>query len=370
VCNDPAHLGHCNSPAGGTCDPADRCAPVVDDSAPFANCDAPLATIADVTACLECNANAIASAATGFAYGARRPPFGDPAFGVPDEAADSGKAVLGCQRALGKAASKYFQKVRKATQKCTAGILKAGSGTCPDAKLTDAIGKAQAKLSDAITKKCGSTLFAETLNGDQVLALDPLAAGLALPNSGAAFGGSASTLMNTLATCSDGFAVPSVLGGCSSNCGNGQIDPGEDCDDGNVVNGDNCPADCHLNTACAVTGTVTVTVNVSSLVTPLGALKTYLAYDNTKVNIPGNGAAATASVTASAFSVSANDLDSALIVVVADPADIGSPPYTVQFNVCSGAAVTAADFNCLVEQAGAAAGAQNAFGASCSVTVM
>jgi cysteine-rich repeat protein len=262
--------------------------------------------------------------------------------------------------------------VRKATQKCTASLLAGKVPSCPDGKLSAALTKAQTKLTDGITKKCGDNLFAETLNGDQGLGLDPLAPVLALPNSGTAFGTTAETLLNQLTSCSDGFAVPSTLGGCASDCGNGQIDLGEDCDDGNVVNGDNCPADCKLNTACAVTGTATVTFNVTAPadVSPLGALKAYLAYDNTKINLPGSGAAAAAAVTANAFSISANDLDSALIVVLADPSDIGAPPFTVQFNICSGATVTASDFNCLVEQAGAAAGAQTAYGVTCSVTVM
>jgi len=180
-------------------------------------------------------------------------------------------------------------------------------------------------------------------------------------------------------TCSDTFAggLATGLPACPtlhSNCGNGAIDAGEDCDDGNVVNGDTCPSNCLLPTACMVTGTVNVTFNVTSPVTPLGGLSAYLSYDNTKVNIPGTGAGAAGSVTASAFSQSVNDLDSAIIVVLADPSgDIGTPPFTVQFNVCSGAAVSASDFDCLVQNASgldAMSVAQNVFGATCSVTVM
>src|SRR5262249_61870041 len=126
-----------------------------------ANGAAPRATVAVVTRGLECNANSDAAVATGFAYGARRPPFGDPGFGLPDDG-DSGKGVLGCQRALGKAVSKYFQKVRKATQKCTDGVLKGKTMSCPDSKLTDTISKAQAKVTDFITKKCADPLFVET----------------------------------------------------------------------------------------------------------------------------------------------------------------------------------------------------------------
>jgi cysteine-rich repeat protein len=365
ACN--VFTGHCGNI--GTCDPADRCPAAIDDSAPFANCDAPLATISDVATCLECNSNSIASVATGFAWDNRRPPFGDPAFGVPDDG-DMGNSVLGCQRDLGKAVGKYFQAVRKATQKCTASLMKGKVPSCPDPTLTATITNAQTSLSSAISKKCATTptLFAETLAADNILATDPLAGPLNLPNSTTAFGSSAEALMDTLATCSDGLAVGK---GCQTFCGNGQIDIGEDCDDGNVVDGDNCPSDCRLTTACSVTGTKMVTVNLSApaSVLPLGALKVYLAYDDTKVNIPGSGSTAISSVTASAFGQSANDLDSAIIVVLDDPTDVGSPPFSVQFNVCSAASVSASDFNCMVEQAGTAA-AVNASGVSCSVTVM
>ena len=368
VCNNPANAGHCNAPAGGTCDPADRCPNVVDDSAPFGNCDGPMASLADVSTCLACNANSTANAITGFAYGARRPSSDDPAFGIPtgDE-----KDVLNCNLALGKGVGGYFQAVRKATQKCTASLLKGKVPSCPDSKATDAIAKAKTKLTDAISKKCGGTLFAETAKLGTVLSLDPLADTLALPNSGTAFGDATAALANALATCSDSAAVPSALTDtCRTNCGNGQIDPGEDCDDGNVVNGDTCPANCVLDTTCSVTGTVTVTVNVTAPSTPLGALTTYLAYNDTKVNLPGSGSAATAAITAGAFGVSANDLDSGVRVVLVDPSDIGTPPYTIQFNVCSGASVTAADFSCMVEDAADAATATNEYGVTCSVTVM
>lgn len=359
--------GHCGDP--GTCQPADRCPAAIDDSAPFSDCDAPLASIGDIETCLECNSNSIASVATAFAWDNRRPPFGDPAFGQPDDG-DSGKSVLGCQRDLGKGVDKYFQAVRKATQKCTASKLKGKVASCPDATMTAALTKAKTSLSDTISKGCSgtATLFAETVNLDNVLADDPQSGTLNLPNSSTAFGDNSAALMNRLASCSDGLAVGK---GCQTTCGNGQIDLGEDCDDGNVVDGDNCPSNCLLKTSCSVTGQKTVTVNVSApaSVLPLGALKVYLAYDNNKVNIPGTGSAAAASVTASAFGESVNDLDSAIIVVLDDPVDVGSPPFSVEFNVCSAASVSASDFNCMVQQAGTTS-ADNASGVTCSVTVM
>jgi len=40
-----------------------------------------------------------------------------------------------------------------------------------------------------------------------------------------------------------GCAEPAL---CPPMCGNGVIDPGEQCDDGNAINGDACEADCTL----------------------------------------------------------------------------------------------------------------------------
>jgi len=49
--------------------------------------------------------------------------------------------------------------------------------------------------------------------------------------------------------CDDGNSVNGD--GCDDNCtftacGNGIVSPGEDCDDGNTQNGDSCPAGCHF----------------------------------------------------------------------------------------------------------------------------
>jgi cysteine-rich repeat protein len=372
----------CDNPAPGTCDAADGCPNLINGSAPFSDCTGPLATIADLTTCISCNSNSIATAATAFAYDGRRPPFGDSAYGLPDHM-DKGKADLGCQRAIGKAVGKYFQTVRKATQKCTASLQKAKVMSCPDATLNGVISGAQSDLAAAISAACSGGTFAETVSEPDALKsllnFEPLANPLTpLPNSAANFASVGESILGTMMTCSDTFAggLATGLPACptlGSNCGNGAIDPGEDCDDGNVLNGDTCPSNCKLPTACTVTGTVTVTFNVTSPVT-LGGLSAYLSYDNTKVNIPGSGAGAAGSVTASAFSQSVNDLDSAIIVVLADPSgDIGSPPFSVQFNVCSGASVSASDFDCLVQNASGLdvmSNTQNVFGATCSVTVM
>src|SRR4051812_30993373 len=47
---------------------------------------------------------------------------------------------------------------------------------------------------------------------------------------------------NGLADCSD--PACSCTGMCQVACGNGKADPGEQCDDGNAVNGDTCDINC------------------------------------------------------------------------------------------------------------------------------
>src|SRR6266702_354185 len=36
----------------------------------------------------------------------------------------------------------------------------------------------------------------------------------------------------------------------TSTCGNGVVDPGEECDDGNIIGGDGCSADCKSTEVC------------------------------------------------------------------------------------------------------------------------
>jgi cysteine-rich repeat protein len=51
--------------------------------------------------------------------------------------------------------------------------------------------------------------------------------------------------------CPDPLQCAAVQAVCISNlCGNGVVDPGETCDDGNIVNGDGCSADCKSAEAC------------------------------------------------------------------------------------------------------------------------
>jgi len=65
----------------------------------------------------------------------------------------------------------------------------------------------------------------------------------------------------TVNTCSvDTGCVVELLANC---CGNGQVDPGEECDDGNQQDGDECPANCITTGGCVKIG-----VDVRTLLQP------------------------------------------------------------------------------------------------------
>ena len=59
-----------------------------------------------------------------------------------------------------------------------------------------------------------------------------------------------------LVSCSDG-------GGILVVCGNGMLESGEECDDGNNDPGDGCDASCHMETQLNLTGEYDVSVDVS-----------------------------------------------------------------------------------------------------------
>ncbi len=65
--------------------------------------------------------------------------------------------VLKCQRAITKASAQFFQATTKASDTCEAALVKAGAGTCPDAKATAAVQKATIKLASTIATACGGS---------------------------------------------------------------------------------------------------------------------------------------------------------------------------------------------------------------------
>ncbi len=72
--------------------------------------------------------------------------------------------------------------------------------------------------------------------------------------AGGACGGSVPPVCNDGDACTDDSCAP--LSGCvytpiSPCCGNGVVEPGESCDDGNTQYGDDCPGDCSSETGCS-----------------------------------------------------------------------------------------------------------------------
>lgn len=141
-----------------------------------------------------------------------------------------------------------------------------------------------------------------------------------------------------------------------ASCGNGLLDSGETCQ--------SCPADCTPR-PCTASGQrpaveVAFTAPRESLngdvrsFTPIAATLT-VTYRTDRLQLPGKGLdkdvrARVTDVTSASESVTTNDLDYALRLVVTDTARI--PPHvgTIAFDTCKGApAATDADLTCVVD---------------------
>ena len=92
--------------------------------------------------------------------------------------------------------------------------------------------------------------------------------------------------------CDDGNLVGGD--GCSASCttevcGNRVVDVGETCDDGNLANFDGCPNSCKEEACTPIAGSVRVaTVNWTAPVS-VGSLTVLLDYPEGRVNLPGSG---------------------------------------------------------------------------------
>jgi cysteine-rich repeat protein len=146
-------------------------------------------------------------------------------------------------------------------------------------------------------------------------------------------------------------------------CGNGTTEfaAGETCDDGNTLDGDDCPGNCRI-LSCPAAGT---TVDVDIDFAPpsgvdLAGITVFLRYPDGVVRIPGRLGSIQvldriSNVPENAFS-QPNDLDYGLRLVIFTPdssAIAAGRLATVRFDVCQGAAApTAAGFRCAVDNAG------------------
>jgi hypothetical protein len=170
-------------------------------------------------------------------------------------------------------------------------------------------------------------------------------------------------------------------------CGDGTVEPGETCDDGNTVDEndasvpasppDTCPRTCRIDSCTAGTsGPEDVSVNLS---VPAGAevagITVFLDYPDAKTSIPGSGnqSAVVSSIKnlPSNTISSPNDLDYGLLegVLTSSPPIPAGRLFTVTFQHCSGApALAASDFNCVVKDASDNFG-NPITGVTCSVSI-
>jgi len=144
----------------------------------------------------------------------------------------------------------------------------------------------------------------------------------------------------------------------SAVCGNGRVEPGETCDDGNTKDGDVCPSKCRIE-VCQPTSTrfdVSVSVALPADV-PVGGVVVLLDYPEGRVSLPGSGHEQTVRArftnTPAGFMTATYDLDYAVREVVAMNKTLRSGElYRASFDLCAGATPPqAADFACRVEQA-------------------
>jgi len=164
----------------------------------------------------------------------------------------------------------------------------------------------------------------------------------------------------------------------AATCGNGVLEDGESCDDGNMITNppsDTCPSDCTIIN-CATAGT-TRTVSVS-FTPPAGksvsSISVLLEYPDGTVKVPGTGSdtsvQSAVSNTPSGALVAAVDYDYALVVQLAGTrAMTPGKLFDLTVRDCRGVAVPTADqFKCRVTDA-SAPDASSVSGVTCAATL-
>jgi len=123
-------------------------------------------------------------------------------------------------------------------------------------------------------------------------------------------------------------------------CGNGVVEAGEDCDDGNTVNCDSCPKDCRFSTAPVACSATTVRhAQKIQLIAPSGAVLSgglfCIDYPAGVVALPGTGNIG-GRVSGLALPI-LNDFNNAVqLSFVANPGLAEFDPV-ISFDLCTGA---------------------------------
>ncbi len=146
-------------------------------------------------------------------------------------------------------------------------------------------------------------------------------------------------------------------------CGNGTIEVGETCDDGNTKDGDSCPSNCRIERCVETSGTRRFAVFLEGRAeTEVQGVTLFVRYPESKISIPSGGSddpvKRSISDTPPDVLQVPNDLDYGLREVM-----VGTKPFhpgrlfTIQFRDCQGATPPAAsELHCVVEDAADSAG--------------
>ena len=139
-------------------------------------------------------------------------------------------------------------------------------------------------------------------------------------------------------------------------CGNGVIESGELCDDGNTINCDECPKNCLANTAPVACSATTVRhAQRVRLQAPAGAFlsggQICLDYPSGVVSLPGTGNVAGRTSNLSGL-VTLNDFNNAVQLTFVASANVAQVNPTISFDLCTGqTAPLPSAFQCVVKGA-------------------
>lgn len=277
---------------------------------------------------------------------------------------------------------------------CFAGAVPAGAqcvGDC-NGNGTVAINELIAGVTIALNVNPVSSCAAFDTNQDGMVSINELILGVnnalgTCPASSTPTATTSAVGTPTVTTSAVETPTPTPTGGTGTptvtpGCGNGvvEFDRGETCDDGNTMDGDNCPANCMIRDCQFTAATLDADVLVQGpLDAVLGALQVFVRYPDGVVALPSSGAQASIAISNlpdDAFSTSVNDLDYAVRVVTVGPdgLTLGSAPpnrfFTAQFTLCQGATnPSLSDFHCTVENATTVGGDNVTATTTCSVAL-
>jgi len=166
----------------------------------------------------------------------------------------------------------------------------------------------------------------------------------------------AATATTTASTTPTATRTPTAS--TASVCGNGTVEAGESCDDGNTLDGDACPSDCKIQICAPDASMRTIAVDFAVPAgSNVGSLTVFVQYPDGTVQIPGSKGDASVSARITnkpgGFLVDGFDFDYALRVAIAGSRALTPGQlFRVNFDHCQSAPEpTVGEFACAVQEA-------------------